>query len=395
MDALGVEIVVDPVRQAPGGAVTDTDGQVSRGARTMGDFQPVSTGRVSPDEIAALPSREELRRRNQERIDAQPLTVRCGLDGCGWRFDGPAGEARERARQHRADRHGITGTGRVKTHAEEHAEGEAAAALRRQRLALEALDAGEPQQPTEEVAAPAGPRAVDGATPGDASGEGNEPGTRAATSWSRKAKTREEVLDAIRRWAADHDGEPPSLTDLRGNGPEYVSANAARRHFGTWSDAVEAAGFPRPTRQRRDAWTRERAIARLRAIVSELGRVPRSSEAGLGLPGTGTYTRLFGSWADYVEAAGFDRPTRGGDVQEMATATAAAATPAASDRRADSPSRPDAADPLSVAGLTLDEIQACGQIMAAAAEAVRPLPAASRKRVAGLVAAIFHYSKAA
>jgi hypothetical protein len=162
-------------------------------------------------------------------------------------------------------------------------------------------------------------------------------GRTAAQSWSRKAKTREEVIEAIQRFAREH-GRPPSRADFIGRTDEYVSPQTADRLFGSWSDAIVAAGFDRPTAIRRDAWTRERAIEKLQEVVAEHGAVPNSERlAGLGLPGAGAYNRLFGSWAGYVEAAGYERPTR---------RPAAAAAPAArSTARSAPPTQPDAPKP--------------------------------------------------
>ncbi|MBI3936392.1 MAG: hypothetical protein HY323_05400 [Betaproteobacteria bacterium] len=39
------------------------------------------------------------------RSDEQPLTVRCMIDGCRYRYSGTAAEARERVKQHRRRRH--------------------------------------------------------------------------------------------------------------------------------------------------------------------------------------------------------------------------------------------------------------------------------------------------
>lgn len=80
------------------------------------------------------------------------------------------------------------------------------------------------------------------------------------TVWTQAA-----VIDAVRRWAAEH-GEPPGVKDwdtwqarhvLRDEGRAvraeqalrdgYPSAVSAIRAFGTWNKAIAAAGFtPRP-----------------------------------------------------------------------------------------------------------------------------------------------------
>lgn len=62
-----------------------------------------------------------------------------------------------------------------------------------------------------------------------------------ATPW-----TRETAIEAVRRFARDHDGRPPVSTETVGNGLPNVGA--ARRLFGTFAGMIEAAGFPKPTR---------------------------------------------------------------------------------------------------------------------------------------------------
>lgn len=138
---------------------------------------------------------------------------------------------------------------------------------------------------------------------------GTEPASSSSSTWSRKRRTREEVIEAIQRFAVEH-GRPPAISDFSGN-RDYPSYGAAARLFGSWADAVVAAGFDRPTKVRRDVATREAAIDALQTVAAELGRVPTSGEAGLGIPGMFAVRRLFGTWSDYVEAAGFPRPSRG------------------------------------------------------------------------------------
>jgi hypothetical protein len=59
--------------------------------------------------------------------------------------------------------------------------------------------------------------------------------------------TADEVLDAIRRWAVDH-GQPPTSDDWTPRVDGYPSAATAARRFGSWAEAVERAGFDRPAR---------------------------------------------------------------------------------------------------------------------------------------------------
>ena len=62
--------------------------------------------------------------------------------------------------------------------------------------------------------------------------------------------TRERIIEAIQRYAREH-GHRPLATDWlkpgRGrNGDGYPSTNTVRVAFGSWADGIEAAGFERP-----------------------------------------------------------------------------------------------------------------------------------------------------
>lgn len=61
----------------------------------------------------------------------------------------------------------------------------------------------------------------------------------------RQPWTREQVIDAIRRWAAEH-GAPPISKDWQHWSPDRPTHDVARARCGSWADAIEAAGYPRP-----------------------------------------------------------------------------------------------------------------------------------------------------
>ncbi len=56
------------------------------------------------------------------------------------------------------------------------------------------------------------------------------------TVWSR-----EKIIEAIQRWGAEHD-DSPRTTDFNG-APDYPSLTTVIKYFGTWNNAIEAAGF--------------------------------------------------------------------------------------------------------------------------------------------------------
>lgn len=86
-------------------------------------------------------------------------------------------------------------------------------------------------------------------------------------SGDRRKWTREVVIDAIRRFAAIH-GRPPIADEWikadrdHGYPPRsamYRSTSRSSALFASWADAIEAAGFPRPTSGRR-TYTKEAAM---------------------------------------------------------------------------------------------------------------------------------------
>lgn len=62
--------------------------------------------------------------------------------------------------------------------------------------------------------------------------------------------TPERVVEAIQRWAREHDGVPPVANDWRRPPPGYPSTTSVYRTrarpngaFRTWNEAIEDAGF--------------------------------------------------------------------------------------------------------------------------------------------------------
>jgi hypothetical protein len=111
----------------------------------------------------------------------------------------------------------------------------------------------------------------------------------------------EYLLDALRALAAEL-GRSPTSNEMLAR-PDLPASGTYAHRFGSWNAALEAAGLePR----RRPRFTDEELIAALRALAAELGRPPRSYEmqARRDLPSPGAYQRRFGSWNQALEAAG-------------------------------------------------------------------------------------------
>lgn len=76
-------------------------------------------------------------------------------------------------------------------------------------------------------------------------------GTNTATkrqSWSTSRRwTRDKIIAAIKAFGREHD-RPPTADEWRHVGATTPNYSAVVTHCGSWADAIEAAGFPRPRR---------------------------------------------------------------------------------------------------------------------------------------------------
>lgn len=142
------------------------------------------------------------------------------------------------------------------------------------------------------------------------------------TKWTKR-----QALAAIRDYGAEH-GSVPSSEAWQNSSYEPDSRPSAAtiiRLFGSWKEAVIAAGLvPAPRRRppkTNRRWTHETVLEAIRFWAAEHGRPPRSTDwrhaADASAPG-GAHPNykagrlLFGSWPEAVEAAGLEVswPTR-------------------------------------------------------------------------------------
>lgn len=123
------------------------------------------------------------------------------------------------------------------------------------------------------------------------------------TAESTKIATAE-LLAEIQR-LTDTLGEPPTFQEMEKQG-EYT-ANVYVSRFGSWNEAIEAAGFEPTTKG--SSLTDTELLKELQRLADELGKQPSSREMDEhGRYGTATYQRHFGSWSNALEMA-FDGKT--------------------------------------------------------------------------------------
>ncbi|GAB3411119.1 hypothetical protein GCM10027435_02400 [Haloparvum alkalitolerans] len=125
-------------------------------------------------------------------------------------------------------------------------------------------------------------------------------GLESAASGSRgRPATDDELLAELERVADEH-GAPPSFQAMEDYG-QYGTRTYVRR-FGSWNEAVEAAGFE-PAEQD-SKLSEETLIADLHRLADELGEQPVSTDVvEYGEHSLATYQRHFGSWSTAVDVA--------------------------------------------------------------------------------------------
>lgn len=233
-------------------AVTVGDGVTQDGWYKDEQGRRLNVKERSPD---GSKTHSQLTREHDEWRDQQPQTSRCAQPGCDWVFVGTAGEGRTAFAEH------------LRT---AHPEVKPRSARGRRKAAREETLAEKVRRRDERTLASLKDRPAEGDTPAATTSSGDvhgADGVAAATdSGSRvggattirysssgrrlSAWTAEECIAQVRQWAADHDGEPPVLTDWV-RLPGYPSSPTYTRLFGGWAAMIEAAGYGRPTKARR------------------------------------------------------------------------------------------------------------------------------------------------
>ena len=123
--------------------------------------------------------------------------------------------------------------------------------------------------------------------------------------------SRADMISEIQR-LADELGKPPAVHQMRDQGKFGVTTIS--REFGTWSAALEHAGYE-PNKEM--GVSEEKLTQELTRLADEIGRPPKAEEMSRrGAYSIGTFERRFGSWNTALERAGFDPHNRTNIPQE-------------------------------------------------------------------------------
>ena len=130
--------------------------------------------------------------------------------------------------------------------------------------------------------------------------------------------SRKELLTALQD-LADELGETPTVAEMNEQGRYAVSTYIER--FGSWNDAVREAGLS--TNDETKGVSKEELLAALQDLADELGRAPTQREMRQeGQYSTTTYQTHFGSWSEAIKAAGCETGTLGRRVSREKLLTA-------------------------------------------------------------------------
>lgn len=113
--------------------------------------------------------------------------------------------------------------------------------------------------------------------------------------------SRETVIEDIQA-VAEELGRKPTNSEYREHG---TCLGAVKHKFESWNAALEAAGFE--PRRAPGSLSDETYLERLRELADELDRIPRELDMNEHGPhSVDTYKTRFGSWIDALEAAGLE-----------------------------------------------------------------------------------------
>lgn len=125
-----------------------------------------------------------------------------------------------------------------------------------------------------------------------------------SSTTTKNGKFKEEHLIAeLRRFHSEFNKIPSSSDFEKLKSNRYPSRKSFSNHFGTFNNALRAAGF---NVQDKPIYTKDFLISEIHRYISEYGKQPysREIEEAEGYPSSYHFEKLFGSWNHAIEAAG-------------------------------------------------------------------------------------------
>lgn len=139
----------------------------------------------------------------------------------------------------------------------------------------------------------------------------------------RKKIPEEDLVGEMQR-VGEEVGQSPRQIDMRTHG-EY-SVQTYKHRFGSWNEAVEASGFePNDVGGSVGSASKEELISEIQRLAVEFERKPRSldvrnhSEYSIN-----RFVETFGSWSEAVVAAGYDPHSQGAWSESLISETKSA-----------------------------------------------------------------------
>ncbi|MGQ9463702.1 MAG: hypothetical protein ACUVTP_11620 [Candidatus Fervidibacter sp.] len=114
----------------------------------------------------------------------------------------------------------------------------------------------------------------------------------------------ERIVEEIRR--LHEQGVPLNMSSVRAVFPSLVAIACSPKYFGSWKAAVEAAGFNYEEIMQIKRWTRERVIEEIRRFYESGEDLRPSAIARACQTLLMAARKFFGSWREAVTAAGID-----------------------------------------------------------------------------------------
>ena len=131
---------------------------------------------------------------------------------------------------------------------------------------------------------------------------GFDPEKEKAT-WERKRRWSKELILQRIKELYEH-GENLSVHNVQKIDGSLVAS--ARNYFGSWEKALEAAGFDYSKIKKTEDWTPEKIINRLRQLHSRGAQINDRNLNAYDQSLYGAIKKHFGSWENAIRAAGFD-----------------------------------------------------------------------------------------